>query len=359
MLTIHSNKSDPEAIAFCHRFLADNHPPRFVLGRNEYAVGIAETLDIDGFIDDFANDKTFMGKTIFKMTEVPMKSMVISAVIFVAPLTALRHLQRRGLVGIDYFRFQQYSGLPLKAVEYLSNAHNDIEENMEQYEWLYARMADQQSKNVLEALLNFRFSGDLSYMRDFGPAQDRQYFEDFLDLGAGEVFVDGGGFDGQTSLDFIRHCPDYRRVHLFEPDTDNLALARRNLAGCRDIIFHNSGLDECKKTIRFSARGDSASKVCELGSEVIPVDSLDHVVNETITFIKMDIEGTERVALTGASKHVLNDHPKLAICCYHKHDDLWKIPRQILTMREDYALHLRHYTDGLHETVVFCVPSKI
>lgn len=54
--------------------------------------------------------------------------------------------------------------------------------------------------------------------------------------------------------------------------------------------------------------------------------------------------------------HILKDYPKLAICCYHKFDDLWKIPEQVLAMRDDYSIYLRHYTNGLHETVMYFIP---
>lgn len=84
---------------------------------------------------------------------------------------------------------------------------------------------------------------------------------------------------------------------------------------------------------------------------------MDSLIEEKVSFVKMDIEGAEAIALKGAKNHILNDHPKLAICCYHKPEDLWKIPEQVMAIRNDYRLYLRHYTDGLHESVMYFIPK--
>ncbi len=57
---------------------------------------------------------------------------------------------------------------------------------------------------------------------------------------------------------------------------------------------------------------------------------------------KMDIEGAEGSAIEGSKSIIKNYHPKLAISVYHKKDDFWKIPEQILSIRDDYKIFLRH-----------------
>lgn len=71
----------------------------------------------------------------------------------------------------------------------------------------------------------------------------------------------------------------------------------------------------------------------------------------------MDIEGAENEAIEGAKKTIMRCHPVLAISVYHKADDLWKIPNQVLEIRNDYKIYLRHYTEGIAETVMFFVPK--
>ena len=58
-------------------------------------------------------------------------------------------------------------------------------------------------------------------------------------------------------------------------------------------------------------------------------------------------------------EHIKNDYPKMAISVYHKVDDFWKIPEQIFSIRSDYDLYIRHYTEGTDETVMFFLPKAI
>ena len=357
MLKIYPEKQYPKAVEFCSLFIHEKKRPRYVLGRNEYAVSIANCININGFIDDFTVETEFLGKPIVKMNDIPKESMVVSAVIFVVPLTAIEKLRNKGLCCLDYFNFFKYSGLQLKEIAFLREGREDIEKRGNKYRWLYNRLKEEKSKDVLSKLLNFRFSGDLNYMQGFEHAPEKQYFEDFFKLTPGEVFVDAGGFDGQTSVEFIKRCKAYKAIHFFEPDLNNVALARNNLSGHNNIFFHTIGLAESKNTLRFYSGDGSASKISEAGNAEIEVDAIDNQVTEPITFIKMDIEGAEEIALRGAQQHILRDHPKLAVCCYHKVNDLWKIPEQILAIRDDYSIYLRHYTDGLHETVMYFIPD--
>jgi FkbM family methyltransferase len=359
MLTIYPEKQYPDAVDFCNLFLQEEKRPRYVLGRNEYAASIAERVDINGFIDDFTNETEYLGKPILKTEEISPESLVVSVVVLGRPLIALEKLKNHGVSAcLDYFNFFKYSGLALKEIELMRLSQMDIKNNWHKYQWFYDRLADEKSKEVLNNLLNFRISGDLNYMRGFEYAPDQQYFEDFLELKQDEVFVDIGGFDGQTTIEFTKRHPDYKSIHIFEPEPRNLALVHDKLSKKRSIHFYSTGLAECKKKLKFNSGKGSRSKLCEKGDLEIQVDTIDNLIKERITFIKIDIEGAEGVALQGARAHILQDHPKLAVCCYHKFDDFWRIPEQVLTSRDDYSVYLRHYREGLDETVMYFIPDE-
>ena len=76
---------------------------------------------------------------------------------------------------------------------------------------------------------------------------------------------------------------------------------------------------------------------------------------EAPTFIKMDIEGAEREALAGVEQLIRSHKPKLAICAYHKVEDIYTLPELIRTFRDDYTFYLRHYSDTIYETVLYAV----
>lgn len=96
------------------------------------------------------------------------------------------------------------------------------------------------------------------------------------------------------------------------------------------------------------------------GSIRIEVDRLDDVLEDRFkpTLIKMDIEGAEMLAIEGAKHTITTYHPRLALCVYHNVGDFWRIPLKIFSLRNDYRVHLRHYTESIYETVMFFIPNK-
>ena len=79
------------------------------------------------------------------------------------------------------------------------------------------------------------------------------------------------------------------------------------------------------------------------------------VKNDKVSFIKMDIEGAELKALEGAKETISKYKPRLAICIYHKYEDIYEIGDYILTLNPNYKLYIRHYTTCMWETVLYAV----
>ena len=48
----------------------------------------------------------------------------------------------------------------------------------------------------------------------------------------------------------------------------------------------------------------------------------------------------------------------LAIAVYHDIVDFWRIPEYVLSLRPNYQIYLRHYTEGWSETVMYFVPNN-
>lgn len=358
MFVVDKFEEDVQAVKFCQKFLDARPEKRYVFGRNEYAKSIADLVDVNFFIDDFTEETEFLGKPIIKTDDIPLDALVVVAVALGRPLTVEKKLLGAGVMHLSYFSFYKYSGLGVLPVTFWGAFESDFKANEDKYQWVFELLGDDESKRVFEKIINFRLSSDLSYMSGFTDRQKEQYFEDFLGLNEkGEVFVDVGGFDGFTSLEFIKRCPEYLGVYFFEPELKNMDVAKSRLRGYENIIFLQKGLSNKKDTVRFSI-GGSASAISEDGEIEIKVDALDNMVNDIVTYIKMDIEGAEGLAIDGARKTIVTSHPRLAICVYHKADDLWKIAEQVLAIRSDYNIYLRHYTEGVTETVMFFVPGK-
>lgn len=84
-----------------------------------------------------------------------------------------------------------------------------------------------------------------------------------------------------------------------------------------------------------------ADENTKLMARVVKLD--DALKDVDISFVKMDIEGSEIQALEGAKENISNQTPKLAICVYHKTSDFWDIPLLIKKYNPKYTLRLRHH----------------
>lgn len=354
-----SFQKDFYAVFFCEKFL-HGKSLRYVFGCNEWASSIAEYVDLDGFVDDFIDAAIFCGKPVINSQLLPDNAMVVSAIVGEQPITAQRRiaeLSDQGVLGLDYYAFRKYSGLPLKEVTFLGEFDDEFNTNYVRFEWVFRLLSDNESRRIYSALLNFRLSRNLLYMQGFVDSQDHQYFENFLNLQVeNEVFVDVGSFDGYTSEEFIKRCPNYSAIHIFEPEPSNMEKVKAKLGKYQNICYHQCGASSRAQVLKFNSDGSSSS-VSNDGKLSINVDRIDDLVQEPFSFLKMDIEGGEAEALLGASLSIGAYHPRLAICVYHKADDLWRIPELVLSFRDDYDLYLRHYTEGVTETVMFFIPK--
>ncbi|MDZ7662806.1 FkbM family methyltransferase [Thiohalophilus sp.] len=338
-------------------FMQGNRP-RYLFGRNTYAVDTARQLEVDGFIDEFTDEREFLGKPIVAFADLPSNALVVSCVVGILPLTVKQRLDEEGIANIDYYAFQRYSRLDLSEVTFMRGVVADITRHREKYAGIYERLSDDASRETFQALVRFRLSRNLEYMVGFTERQKWQYFEEFLQLSqSGESFVDVGCYDGYTSSEFIRHCPDYDRVHVFEPEPDNMTKVKRRLETHERIVYHPYGASDTPSVLRFQSDG-SSSVANTNGNIEIQVERIDDVIKEPFTFLKMDIEGGEIPALRGAAVSIHQYHPRLAVSVYHKADDLWTIPELVLGIRDDYDLYLRHYTEGVTETVMFFMPRR-
>ncbi|MFH2002764.1 MAG: FkbM family methyltransferase [Planctomycetota bacterium] len=193
------------------------------------------------------------------------------------------------------------------------------------------------------------------------------YFNnDVVYLDNRETFVDVGAYDGDSTEEFLASCKargkDYRKVFCFEPDTNNFSRLQAKMAQNRDVTCLSFGLWTHAASLNFESSDQieeaRSARVVSGGGARIQVDSLDHLLpNETVTFIKMDVEGAECEALRGASWIISRDKPKLAISVYHSRDDIFRIPLLVHEICPEYRLYLRLFSYGFTETVLLAIPA--
>lgn len=202
-----------------------------------------------------------------------------------------------------------------------------------------------------------------------------QYFDlPFLNHDIEEVFVDVGVFDAGSSLNFVRWANnDYKKIYLFEANPKFCKESEYNLKskGITKYKMIHKGLWNEETTLTFYESPHDSEYNITLDEHncfdkenedkknwiehTIDVVKMDDCIDERVTFIKMDIEGSEANAIRGAERIIREYKPKLAISVYHKKDDLWTIPKLIMEYNPTYKFYLRNYSLGYGESVLYAL----
>lgn len=245
--------------------------------------------------------------------------------------------------------------LDYKAKDYsLIKQHVDVMCNrVEDYRWLYEKLADWRSKAILNEIISYWFTFDLDRLWDLSENVFPEYYDlDLLECGSDEVLVDCGAYAGESSKDFINTYGEYKRIYCYELTPKTYKLLETNLLGLDSVVLKNKGVSDKNETVYIEDNVDAGNSIVRKGNCPVELVALDDDIEEPVTCIKMDIEGAEKAALCGARNHIINERPKLLICAYHIPEDIFDIPRMIMDMREDYKLYLRY--DGIPNRIWTC-----
>lgn len=193
---------------------------------------------------------------------------------------------------------------------------------------------------------------------------ERQYFDlPYLNLKSDEVFVDVGSLDGMSAIRFVKRVNNsFEKIYCFEPDERNIPKCEKNLQkyiSCEKTTVVKKGAWSEEGVLHFYSSGNGTSSFTftdEAYSCDVGVTTIDKVFeSKKVSFIKMDIEGAEYEALKGCQNIIQTQRPKLAICIYHKPEDIITLPQLILDYNPDYKLYLRHYSVTAAETVLYAI----
>ena len=329
----------------------------FILGRNRFAILAAQHLDFEGFIDDETIEPEFLGKKIFRSSQLTSKSFVLNCSTM-RPLEARRRILTKTEHQLHVFTFLEKCSEANQIETYWSEFRSDYARNTLEYLNFEESLHDQISISTWAQIKHIRMFGEFLNLENFPVSYGRHYFPNFLKFcDTGEVLYDIGCYDGQTTLDFIEECETFQKIYAFEPNPDNFELLTQRFNKHKNIEIVKKGISDLNQVAGFSSAKGSASHFdseSELKIELVTIDSL---LIDPPTFIKMDIEGMERFALEGGRETISRYRPKLAISVYHLFDDVRVIFGLISNLLPNSRFFLRHYSDGIHETVLFCIPD--
>lgn len=218
-------------------------------------------------------------------------------------------------------------------------------------------LSDEASKQALDEFIHQRNTGVFYKPYSHKP----EYFDDeIVSLSENEVFVDCGAYDGDSILAFCgalkdRGISSYKKIYAFEADAGNACRLIQNLLELKNIQVIGKGVYDQACMLYFSESGTMGSMVADEGSKIEATTIDETVGDEEVTFIKMDIEGCELKGLRGAEKTIKRWKPKLAICVYHRVEDLITIPQYIQSLRPDYKLFFRNYRQIGLDAILYAI----
>lgn len=216
-----------------------------------------------------------------------------------------------------------------------------IEENDEKFDFAYSLLSDEKSKSDYIDILNFKVSGKVEHLyKSF--CNKESVYSDILKLSSNESIIDLGAYDGDTIREFTDFTKGkYKRIIALEPDKKNFKKLLKNTAEMENVECLNMGAWNKKDTLIFAGKAGRNSRLSGSGIPTSVTD-IDSLITERVSFIKMDIEGSEMKALCGGEKTIKKYLPKLYVCAYHRNEDLFSLPIKINSLSPEYKIFFRH-----------------
>lgn len=181
------------------------------------------------------------------------------------------------------------------------------------------------------------------------------------EFGKQEVFVDAGCLDGTDTLKFMEWSNfEYKKIVAIEPSVRSFKRIKKHLeyqnVTCLNIALGKENSESLFYDVFDHPGGSGLMKKESAAMYSVPVRKLDDVLqDESVSFIKMDIEGSEYEALLGAKKVISRYKPVLAISVYHNEDDIIEIPLLIKKLNDKYKFYLRHHSNTICDVILYCI----
>lgn len=237
---------------------------------------------------------------------------------------------------------------------------DELERNRKEYIGIFDVLGDEISKEVYANIIKFRMTLNCDYTKKAEKLSLEHGIQDFDEVITGNFtpntsFYDVGGFDGQSTLDFVQNISRYNKIYFFEPDPNIIETTKERLRDYDNIEFLQTVVGNKTCNVNYDAIGGGAGKVSESGIQSVPMVILDDFVHDSDSYIKLDVEGFELSALEGCEKAIKRYKPMLSVSVYHKPGDMHILIKKILSWNPNYKVYLRHYTETYADTRVYFI----
>lgn len=324
-------------------YLKSADKPICLYGTGNGADKIIEQLNLNGIkisgifaSDGFVRDRVFHG---FKVTSYEtLKEKFVDMII----LVCFGSSRKEVIENVKRLSFEQELYAPDVPV-YGKTVFNKnyYLKNKDSFDYIRDKLSDNQSKKVFDSIIKYKISGNVKYLFDCETNEDET--NNLLNIEKCNSFLDLGAYRGDTLIKFADAVKgNYKFITAVEPDIKTYKKLIENTKTYLNINYENACIHSFDGTVPFSMNGGRNSTL-ENGNCEIRAVTIDTLSKENpFDLIKFDVEGNELNGIIGGINTIKNSKPKMVIATYHRSEDLISIPNEVLKIRSDYKIYLRH-----------------
>ncbi len=223
--------------------------------------------------------------------------------------------------------------------------------NEDKFKAAEALLADEQSKEIYRAVIDFKLTGDIRLLRD----NHSDFSEVYKLLNASEFrsVADLGAYNGDTLRELAPFAPHLERAVAFEPDRRNHKKLSEYAEGEERfmIIPVHAAAWSHGEILQFDASGNRNATLLSADNIAVSkppkiietmAESVDNILGgQPVDYIKYDVEGAEKEAFNGSLKTIEAYRPALLMSLYHRSEDLFALPLLIHEHFPNYRFYLR------------------
>ncbi|MBE6644565.1 MAG: FkbM family methyltransferase [Ruminococcaceae bacterium] len=320
-----------------------------------YGIKVAEVFASDGFV----RGHSFRGYKVKSFSDIKAE---YSDFVIVLSFASNRREVIEMLAEIDSLYDMYIPDMPVSdEIEYFDREFYN--RYYEEICGVYEMLADDTSKNIFAACLNYRLTGKMEYLLGGYSERDEMYSR--LPCDRIKTVIDAGAYNGDTAREAMFYFPNLEKIYAIEPDVRNYKKLTKfaddsettvipiNAAvwnECRDGIFMGSG------NRNSSVSSTASHRHSEAVSSLITVDSLGVTDAD---YIKYDVEGAEYEALLGSLNTISKSRPVLLVSLYHRSRDSFFLPDFLRQKLSGYRFYVRRlYSVPAWELNLIAVPIE-
>ena len=204
-------------------------------------------------------------------------------------------------------------------------------------------LADEASRRLFDLTLAAKLTGRLDLL--LAATDEAERGRTILKLDTVRRMADLGAYNGDTAREMLAIAP-LEFILAAEPDHRNfkkLTQWATGVEGCH-VTCHQAAISDTVGEAPFDASGNrnaglSTGRASE--ENTVKTTTVDVLLGEnTVDYVKYDVEGAEAAALHGSAETIRRSRPRLKIACYHRSEDLFTLPLLAKKLAPDYQFYL-------------------